>query len=327
MPALATVKVSFSTGTDDQQLCLDAPGMPQQRVPLASDAYEAGPTLQIECAGDNWSLASLSCKQHLEGSEWITQYLNSRPMPNARCCVSGKSLPGTFALVRSIDACVVHLGQYPPIFPLIARAKHDPVYEARFAGNYRRLSDFAPLLLVSQSSARFVAKQCQADCYPTVSFRGNIVVDGAPPWAEETWAELDVVASSSSTDQNGAAPPLRLHTIKQCPRCTVPCRDQTTGEFLFPNEKFKLWNVLKKAFPRKSTDPEWGSWAGAYMGVYMGSNGVEGTVAVGDTIVPRKIVRWDAHLQTEKRNTCFLVLLIAGGLALVGMGLIPKTTI
>lgn len=316
MPVLATVTVSFDKTEDGSvKLCLDAPNMPQLRLPVAAEAYKDGPTLTVECAGATaggpWCLATLKCKQHLEGSKWITNYLNTST--GGGRFVNGKAKTGSFALVRSTDDAVVDLGQYPPIFPVIARAKHNAEYKARFDGNYRRLSDFAPFLLVSRSSARFVAEQCQAETYPTLSFRGNIVVDGAAPWAEETWAQLEIVSNDRS--------PLALHTIKACPRCTVPCRDQTTGSFLFP-DKMKLWKVLKKVFPRKFSDPEWGTWAGAFMGVYMGHNGVESKVMVGDTILPTKIVPWDAHLQKENRKA---LLSVAGVIALFSAGFIVYT--
>ena len=90
----------------------------------------------------------------------------------------------------------------------------------------------------------------------------------------------------------------RFRVDGPCPRCTVPCRDGHSGGFLFPAHKLKLWDVLKRAFPGKFGDPEWGSWAGAFFGVYFGHAGAEGaTLSVGDAIVVRETTSWDAHLQ------------------------------
>lgn len=322
IPTLATIKVSF----DSDILCLDAPGMSQLKVPTSEDAYADAPTIRVESAGPiaggTWSLAFLDCKQHAKGSAWINEYLN-KPVDAKETdgrLINGKKIPGKFAFVRSFQD-VVDLGSYPPILPLIERAKKNSEYKARFEGNYRRLSDFAPFLLVSKSSAKDLASMCEVGEYPIRSFRGNIVIDGdeLEPWAEETWATLEI---SSTT---GAHEPLVVHTIKQCPRCTVPCRDQTTtGQFLFKDNKFMLWKVLKRVFPRKFSDPEWGSWAGVFMGVYIGHNGMEGKLAVGDVITPKNIVPWDAHLKKEKQMKVLAVLGVGVAVVSVGAALLLK---
>jgi hypothetical protein len=312
---LASIQVSFN----GDKLCLDAPGMSQCHVPTYRDAYENCATVGVVCAGPlaggTWELATLNCKQHAEGSAWISEYLNTPKDSKdpTGTLINGKKIPGKFALVRSLQE-VVDLGAYPPILPLIERAKTNPEYKARFEGNYRRLSDFAPFLLVSQSSARDIASKGNISEYPVTSFRGNIIVDGdrLQPWDEETWATLNISSTS------GAHEPLRLHTIKQCPRCTAPCRDQTTGQFLYKDDKFKLWKVLKAVSPLKFIDPEWGSWAGVFMGVYMGHNGVEGNIMVGDVITPTKIVPWDAHLQPEFERK--VLMMVGVGVAIASVG-------
>jgi hypothetical protein len=320
MPVLATISVSFSK--DNDMLCLDAPGMPSLKVPTSEESYKDCETLKVESAGaagaGTWSLAFLDCKVHDKGSAWINDYLNK---PHEKYgLVNGKKIPGKFALVRSFTQ-VVDLGAYPPIFPLIEKSKTDSNYKARFAGNYRRLSDFAPFLLVSEASAKFLGRACDmkenGGDYPTTSFRGNIIVSGESlgPWEEESWAQLEIVSDNDTT--------LVLHTIKQCPRCTVPCRDQArTGAWLFKNEQLKLWKVLKALYPRKFSDPEWGSWAGAFMGTYLGHNGMTGKIAVGDTIHPTKIVAWDSHLKSEELGKWIKI----GGV-IVAVSMIPMLRI
>merc|ERR1712150_277754 len=71
-------------------------------------------------------------------------------------------------------------------------------------------------------------------------------------------------------------------------RCTVPCRDHATGAWLFPDDMLKLWKELKKVFPEKAKNPDWGSWAGVCFGVYFGTGGREGTLRVGDCLVVTK---------------------------------------
>lgn len=232
-----------------------------------SEAYAELPSLTVESAGEGWSLGFVQCVQHKSASIWINKYLNGESTNQKGLLVNGKTQPGTFAFCRSVG--VLDLVKYPPIFPLLQKSKDLPEYKARFEGNSRQLSDFAPFLLVSQSSARALANYCQIDAYPCTSFRGNIVIDGAPPWAEENWSQVRIGGENGSTA-------LLLHNIKPCPRCIVPCRDQTkTGEFLFAKEPTKLWNAVKRVFPRKVADSEWESWAGVVMGCYMGHHGQE----------------------------------------------------
>lgn len=83
--------------------------------------------------------------------------------------------------------------------------------------------------------------------------------------------------------------------IKECPRCTVPGRNQTTGEFHFKGGEYegvagKLLtpqNTLSKMFPAKAADDEWASWKGPVFGVYVSPN-VEttatGSLRVGDVV-------------------------------------------
>ena len=65
---------------------------------------------------------------------------------------------------------------------------------------------------------------------------------------------------------------------------------------LFQGDLLKLWKVLKKAFPDKHDDPEWGSWSGAFMGVYYGHAAAEGEIRVGDRINVIEREAWNAHL-------------------------------
>lgn len=299
MPGLATVSVSFSA--DKSSLLLDAPGMPQLAIPAASRAYLEQETVHIECSGKStttgggWSLGFEEAKVHPDASSWISNYLNREVGPGGKR-ISGQRVSLRYAVVRSMAA--LEMQSYPPIFPLIARASEDPRYKERFAGNAKRFADFAPLLLVNQASARFVGERGGGQgAYPLAPFRGNLVVDsGANAWAEESWARIEVLAPAGEPGQQPREA-VALRKIKECPRCTVPCRDQLTGGWLFPADSLRLWRVLRRAFPRKNRDPEWGTWAGPFFGVYFGNAGHVGTLCVGDTLRVTETCHWDDHLR------------------------------
>ena len=314
---------------------------------LDASYNDDSPTIRVECAGghgkDRWSLAYLDCQQHRQGSKWISEFLN-RPKEAVRSPSNGETSPterrrnhgkktkGSFALVRSMPQDVVALGAYPPIFPLLEKAQSNPIYRQRFEGNYRRLADFAPLLMVSKASARFLGQHCtpRQSMYHTRSFRANVIVDDVrisadlsnteptlQPWAEESWAHMEISSPITNSSSSGS---LKLHTIKPCPRCTVPCRDQAgTGQYLFnaPKHRFQLWTILHRLFPRQYKDPEWGSWAGAYMGIYVGlsrnvsltrpretstTDDTSLTISVGDVITPTKTTPWDQHLSQQQES-------------------------
>jgi hypothetical protein len=99
------------------------------------------------------------------------------------------------------------------------------------------------------------------------------VVRAPEAWAEESWARIEVQPAAGV---GAAAAPLSLTKIKECPRCTVPCRDGLSGGWILPNAKLKLWTALKKVFPAKTADAEWGEWAGVFFGVYFGFGGGKG---------------------------------------------------
>merc|ERR1712062_746959 len=132
----------------------------------------------------------------------------------------------------------------------------DP-YRERVAGNRKRFADLCPLLLLNRKSAQFIGAMCPGGReYPLDGFRGNIIVSGEQlkPWEEETWREISVTGLDGD---------VRLKKIKECVRCMVPCRDSQTGKVLFKDDPTLMWKVLKKTFPRKYDDPEWGSWGHA----------------------------------------------------------------
>ena len=193
---------------------------------------------------------------------------------------SGKRETSRYVLARSMERGI-SLSSYPQIFPLIENRSR---WKRTVGLSSKRFSDFAPLLLLNRASAETLStlvkdkrnslsdetlssvfsQESGSPHYPLMSFRGNLVVSGAGPWAEELWGKVRITNA-----KNPSSPVVILNKIKECPRCTIPCRDQSTGKYLFPPKPLTLWDVLKSVFPSKATDPDWGIWAGVFFGVYM----------------------------------------------------------
>ena len=311
MPFLANVTVALSQ--DLQTLTLSAPGMPDISIPTSLEAFQSEADVRVECSGKSttsgqgWSLGFIDCKEVAQASEWITKHINA---------VSGTlgSKPSRYFFCRAKGSLA--MAEYPPVFPLIERAKVDKAVRQRFHANEKRFADFAPLHLVTRESAGFVAQQCGVPSYSTRPFRANLIVAGTTAaWDEENWKVLRL-------ERAGHA--VTLRKIKECPRCTVPCRDADTGKPIFEGDLLKLWKVLKKAFPEKYDDPEWGSWSGAFMGVYYGHASVDGEIRVGDRINVIEREAWDAHLRqsdaVQVRNVRWGVA-VSAVLVAVGLGI------
>jgi len=91
-----------------------------------------------------------------------------------------------------------------PVSPKHAR----PGDEVSFADGY-------PLLVASESS-RLDLEQRAGVPLEMARFRPNVVVSGAPPWAEDRWSRLRVGE-------------VRLRATKPCARCVVTTLDPRTG--------------------------------------------------------------------------------------------------
>lgn len=77
-------------------------------------------------------------------------------------------------------------------------------------------ADATPVLVANEASRRDLERRA-VEPFGMDRFRANLVVDGAEPWAEDTWADFSV----------GAA---RLEGLVPVPRCAVPQVDQDTAE-------------------------------------------------------------------------------------------------
>jgi MOSC domain-containing protein len=83
-------------------------------------------------------------------------------------------------------------------------------------GGRAAFADGFPLLLVGEASLAELNRRLTAPL-PMNRFRPNLVVAGAPPFAEDTWGRIRV----------GGIP---MQVVKPCARCVVTTTDQATGQ-------------------------------------------------------------------------------------------------
>eukprot|EP01060_Flectonema_neradi_P037720 TRINITY_DN7676_c0_g1_i1.p1 TRINITY_DN7676_c0_g1~~TRINITY_DN7676_c0_g1_i1.p1 ORF type:complete len:375 (+),score=61.32 TRINITY_DN7676_c0_g1_i1:45-1169(+) len=285
MKCLAKVGVKIG----DDHLTVTAEGMPELKVPISESHYESNEDVEVSCGGHSttdpengsWELGKINGKYcGAEAEEWFTKFLNEAD--------SGKeSLPrAQYKLVRMMNKTMRRCTDFAGKNIIKEKANLPGAVTAHFnvrEGDGVAFQDYAPFLMTSSSSCRDLDAKMGTKGYPVLSFRGSIVVDGCDPWEEETWTEFKVG-------------PYLFRKIKECPRCSIPCRDQTTGEFVFSKSGFdgvrasSLFPTmtLRKMFPAKAADAEWGIWKGPFMGVYVGHDSQEGSIEEGMPITVLK---------------------------------------
>jgi uncharacterized protein YcbX len=97
--------------------------------------------------------------------------------------------------------------------------RHKRASEAKWTGGVEALNQFSdgyPWLLISQGSLDELNRRMERPL-PMNRFRPNIVVDGLPPFGEDSVDEF-------------VAGAVRLKVVKPCDRCVVTTTDQITGE-------------------------------------------------------------------------------------------------
>ena len=97
--------------------------------------------------------------------------------------------------------------------------RRERVSDSKWTGDIKALTQFPdgyPWLLISQSSLEELNRRLDTPL-PMNRFRPNIVVDGLPPFGEDSVDEF-------------VAGDVRLKVVKPCERCIVTTTDQITGE-------------------------------------------------------------------------------------------------
>jgi len=110
-----------------------------------------------------------------------------------------------------------HLGKPARLVRFDKRRKR--MSNTQWTGGIEALTQFAdgyPWLLISQASLEDLNRRMQTPL-PMNRFRPNIVVDGLPPFGEDS---VDEFISGE----------VRLKVVKPCDRCVVTTTDQITGE-------------------------------------------------------------------------------------------------
>lgn len=125
-------------------------------------------------------------------------------------------------------------------------------------------ADSCPLLAISEDSLVHLNDRIQenhGEPVPMDRFRPNLVVDGCPPFAEDTWSRVRI---GPAVFRNGGP----------CVRCIMTTTDQLTGERM-GKEPLKTLATFRRA----PADPT---------GVIFGANLIhetkQGVVRVGDTV-------------------------------------------
>jgi uncharacterized protein YcbX len=76
--------------------------------------------------------------------------------------------------------------------------------------------DAAPVHVVSRASHQYLAARA-IEPFGIERFRPNVVIEGSPAWAEDTWAEFHLG-------------PAHVRVVAPWPRCSIPQVDQRTGQ-------------------------------------------------------------------------------------------------
>ena len=87
-------------------------------------------------------------------------------------------------------------------------------------GEITSFSDGFPFLVLGRASVDDLNARIEASGGQSVGverFRANFIVDGAPPYDEDTWARFRIGQCE-------------FEAVKPCSRCPIPTLDQTTGE-------------------------------------------------------------------------------------------------
>lgn len=277
LPKLASVEVRIDKSG---VLCISAPGCDTLKVPILEAAYEGNEDVIVECGGmsttsdGGWSLGFQTGKSAGPAAEkWFSDYLNTVPSDHPN---------GRYLLVRSLQSNVRRLDRYlgPSQVPFSAsmQAQRDgfgsPFKFQRLtvtAEDSIRFQDMAPVHLANQASLDDLTQCMGVASYPVQCFRPNIVISGSPAWQEESWDRFSIGS-------------VGFRGWKPTPRCTVPTRNPFTGDFQLPESKMLVTTTLRRHWPEKCIDEEWGEeWQGPSFGVSVGCDGT-GTLRVGDNL-------------------------------------------
>ncbi|KFM26471.1 MOSC domain-containing protein 2, mitochondrial [Auxenochlorella protothecoides] len=178
----------------DATLVLQAPGMPTLQVPL-NPGRRQGPSTKVTV----WEWTGLGADEGAEAAAWWSQYLGHEARLVRYAGEPGQ--PGEIKAGKEDST----------------RRQVDPEWTE--AGEETAFSDGFPFLVANEASLTDLNAHLPPDEGPLKlnRFRPNVVVAGAPAWAEDGWLRLRLGASAT------------LHLVKPCDRCAVTTTEQETG--------------------------------------------------------------------------------------------------
>ena len=115
-------------------------------------------------------------------------------------------------------------------FPQDELRQCDPEYAQQ--GEHTQFSDAYPLLILTEASLHGLNTRLDQPVGMN-RFRPNIVIAGAEAHEEDEWSEITVAD-------------LRIRMVKDCPRCSVPTVDPTTGMLAGPEPMHTLSSYRTK---------------------------------------------------------------------------------
>jgi len=327
LPGLASIKVALNDDSTGIILSTDDGGGgnndESSGFPITISLKDKGVSdLSIECSGASTTSAGSWHLGHLQSrvmsasvTTWLSDHLNRATVDNQK-----KNKPrATYVLVRATATRSMSRYAGPTQAPYSASVS---AQSSGSASPFRmhnvpvkpcdklKFADMAGLNIASLDSFEDLKGKIRAlrgvneeelSEFSIRSFRPNIVVAGGGPWSEEKWTRFlvrsvnsDRSVSYSSRSVNSST---AMRLLKGCPRCSVPARSWSSGAFQFgPPRRLRFQDALRKAFPEKLVDDEWGvEWQGTMFGIHVGvdweGEGGAGVVLnVGDevSVVERK---------------------------------------
>ena len=202
----------------DRRWAILGPGarvLTQRDLPAMAriEATPTGSGLRLEAAGQDgieavpaglpirltvWGVQVPAISANPDASEWLARALGT---------------PCTLAYLADPAA--------RPVTPDLARP-----------GDVVSLADGFPLLVATTGSLQALNQRLSTPV-PMARFRPNIVLEGAPAWAEDDWSHLE-------------AGPVRLRLASPCARCAVIAVDQQTGALAPRKEPLRTLGRIRR---------------------------------------------------------------------------------
>ncbi|KAF5305929.1 hypothetical protein FQR65_LT07540 [Abscondita terminalis] len=228
------------TAVDENHVTLTAPNMPilTMKVPNSVENYSCFITQHF---GEK--IPSIDCGD--EAAEWISKYLSN--------ITSGYRIGyNDGSRRRNIDP--THKN-YQKVYPHLRNAA---------TGMY---SDFTSYLLLNQATVNDLNTRIQDSQVSHRNFRPNILIKGAPPYAEDNWSWIkigDVI----------------LYTVKPCTRCVLTTVNPETGVKSEVNEPLRTLRKYRLLKDVKNISLDGNT---ALMGINLGLH-TKGNISIGDVV-------------------------------------------